>query len=178
VTIEKKREEPFLNATVEEMRKTVTLKTTLGNIKIKMEPDWAPENVRNFLKLTQSGWYNGTVFHRISKDFVVQGGAPAGRASGPNHYADRWVRPVKGEFRADVKHVRGILSMAHGDDPNSATTSFFLMLGPATSLDGQFSAFGRIVEGLDVLDAFGKEEVDGETPKRRLELIEASIDVN
>jgi peptidyl-prolyl cis-trans isomerase B (cyclophilin B) len=178
VTIEKKREEPFLNASVDELHKTVTLKTTLGNIKIRMEPDWAPENVRNFLKLTQSGWYNGTVFHRISKDFVVQGGAPAGRASGPNHYADQWVRPVKGEFRTDAKHVRGIISMAHGDDPNSATTSFFLMLGPATSLDGQFSAFGRIVEGLDVLDAFGKEDVDGETPKRRLELTEASIDAN
>lgn len=178
VSIEKKREEPFLNASVEAMRKTVTLKTTLGSIKIKMEPDWAPENVRNFLKLTESGWYNGTVFHRIAKDFVVQGGATAGRASGPNHYADRWVRPVKGEFRTDVKHVRGIISMAHGDDPNSATTSFFLMLGPATSLDRQFSAFGRIVEGLDVLDAFGKEDVDGETPKRRLELVEASIDAN
>jgi cyclophilin family peptidyl-prolyl cis-trans isomerase len=178
VTIEKKREEPFLHATVDELRKTVTLKTTLGPIKVKMEPDWAPENVRNFLKLTDSGWYNGTVFHRIAKDFVVQGGAPTGRASGPNHYADRWVRPVKGEFPSDVRHVRGIISMAHGDDPNSATTSFFLMLGPATSLDGQFSAFGRIVEGLDVLDAFGKEDVDGETPKRRLELIEASIDAN
>ena len=178
ISIEKKREEPFRNATVEELRKTLTLKTTLGAIKIKMEPDWAPENVRNFLKLTQSGWYNGTVFHRIAKDFVVQGGAPAGRASGPYHYADRWVRPVKGEFPGDVKHVRGVISMAHGEDPNSATTSFFLMLGPATSLDGQFSAFGRIVEGLDVLDAFGKEEVDGETPKRRLELIEASIDAN
>jgi len=74
VTIEKKREEPFVNASVKELGRTVTLKTTLGNIKIKMEPDWAPENVRNFLKLTQSGWYNGTVFHRIAKDFVVQGG--------------------------------------------------------------------------------------------------------
>ena len=178
VSIEKKREEPFINATLDEMRKTVTLKTTLGNIKIRMEPDWAPENVRNFLKLTQSGWYNGTVFHRIAKDFVVQGGGPAGRASGPNHYADRWVRPVKGEFRTDVKHVRGVISMAHGEDPNSATTSFFLMLGPATSLDGQFSAFGNIVEGLEVLDAFAKEEVDGEAPKRRLELIEASIEAN
>lgn len=178
VSIEKKRDEPFLNSTVEEMRKTVTLKTTLGTIKIKMEPDWAPENVRNFLKLTQSGWYNGTVFHRIAKDFVVQGGAAAGRATGPSHYADRWVHPVKGEFRTDVKHVRGVISMAHGDDANSATTSFFLMLGPATSLDNQFSAFGRIVEGLDVLDAFGKEDVNGETPKRRLELIEASINAN
>jgi len=172
VTIEKKRVEPFVNASVNELGRTVTLKTTLGNIKIKMEPDWAPENVRNFLKLTQSGWYDGTVFHRIAKDFVVQGGTAPGRI----HNADRWVRPVKGEFRADVKHVRGIVSMAHGDDPNSATTSFFLMLGAAPSLDGQFSAFGRVVEGMDVLDAFTKEEVDGETPKRRLEIVEASID--
>ncbi len=174
VTIEKKREEPFVNATVEELRRTVTLKTTLGSIKIRMEPDWAPENVRNFLKLTQSGWYNGTVFHRIAKDFVVQGGTAGARI----HPADRWVRPVKGEFRADVKHARGIVSMAHGDDPNSATTSFFLMLGAAPSLDGQFSAFGRVVEGLGVLDAFAKEEVDGEAPRRRLEIVEASIDAN
>jgi cyclophilin family peptidyl-prolyl cis-trans isomerase len=172
VTIEKKRVEPFVNATVIELSRTVTLKTTLGNIKIKMEPDWAPENVRNFLKLTESGWYNGTVFHRIAKDFVVQGGTAPGRV----HNADRWVRPVKGEFRADVKHVRGIVSMAHGDDPNSATTSFFLMLGPGTNLDGQFSAFGSVVEGMDVLDAFAKEEVDGETPKRRLEIVEATIE--
>lgn len=172
VTIEKKRVEPFVDATVDELRRVVTLKTTLGNIKIRMEPDWAPENVRNFLKLTESGWYNGTVFRRIAKDFVVQGGTAPGRI----HNADRWVRPVKGEFRADVKHVRGIVSMAHGDDPNSATTSFFLMLGAAPNLDAQFSAFGRLVEGMDMLDAFAKEEVDGETPKRRLEIVEASID--
>jgi cyclophilin family peptidyl-prolyl cis-trans isomerase len=80
VSIEKKHEEPFLSATLEEMRKTVTLKTTLGAIKIRMEPDWGIENVRNFLKLTQTGWYNGTAFHRIAKDFVVQGGTPRGRA--------------------------------------------------------------------------------------------------
>jgi len=178
ITIEKKREEPFVNATLDQMRKTVTLKTTLGNIKIKMEPDWAPNHVRAFLMLTQTGWYNGTVFHRIAKDFVVQGGTAAGRASGEVHYADRFVHPLKAEFRSDVKHVRGVVSMAHGDDPNSATTSFFLMLGAAPSLDNQFSAFGRVVEGLDVLDAFAKEDVDGEKPKRRLEIIEASIDSN
>ena len=178
VTIEKKREEPFLNATPDEMRKTVTLKTTLGAIKIKMEPDWAPNNVRNFLKLVSTGWYNGTAFHRIAKAFVIQGGMGDARASGPNHFADRWVHPVKAEFRDDVKHVRGIVSMAHGDDPDSATTSFFLMLGAATNLDGQYSAFGRIVEGLEVLEAFEKEEVDGEKPKRRLEIVEAAIDPN
>jgi cyclophilin family peptidyl-prolyl cis-trans isomerase len=176
IAIEKKREEPFVNATVDELRRTVTLKTTLGDLKIQMEPDWAPNHVRRFLMLAQTGWYDGTVFHRISKGFVVQGGTPTGRSSGPYHYADRWIHPLKAEFRNDVKHVRGIVSMAHGDDPDSATTSFFLMLGAAPSLDGQYSAFGRIVEGMDVLDAFEKEEVDGETPKRRLEIIQASID--
>jgi cyclophilin family peptidyl-prolyl cis-trans isomerase len=172
VTIEPKKVQPFLTATLDEMRKTVTLKTTLGSIRIRMEPDWAPENVRNFLMLTASGWYNGTPFHRIVKGFVVQGGTPGQRT----HPADRWVHPVKGEFRNDVKHVRGIVSMAHGDDPNSATTSFFLMLGDGSNLDGQFSAFGRIVEGMDVLDAFEKEDLDGEAPKRRLEILEATVD--
>jgi cyclophilin family peptidyl-prolyl cis-trans isomerase len=172
IAIEAKKVQPFLTSSPDEMRKTVTLKTTLGNIKLKMEPDWAPENVRNFLMLASTGWYNGTRFHRVVKDFVVQGGAAEQRS----HPADRWVHPIQGEFRGDVKHVRGIVSMAHGDDPNSATTSFFLMLGPAEHLDGQFSAFGRIVEGIEVLDAFEKEELDGETPKRRLEIVEASVD--
>ena len=176
ITLEKKREEPFLNAPAEQLRKTVTLKTTLGTIKIQMEPEWAPSHVRNFLRLTQTGWYNGTSFHRAVKGFVAQGGMATHRASGPIHPADRWVRALKGEFRDDIKHTRGIVSMARATDPDSAMTSFFLMLGTATNLDGQYSAFGRIVEGLDVLDAFEKEEVDGETPKRRLELIEASID--
>lgn len=176
VTIEKKKVEPFLNATIDEMRKTVTMRTTLGTMKIKMEPDWAPENVRNFLKLVATGWYNGTAFHRIAKGFVVQGGMGNTRPGGAAHPADRWVRPVKGEFRNDVKHVRGIVSMARGDDPDSATTSFFLVLGDSPHLDGKYSAIGRVVEGIEVLDAFEKEEVDGEKPKRRLEIIEATID--
>ena len=175
VKIEPKKVQPFLTATPDEMRRTVTFKTTLGTIRIEMEPDWAPENVRNFLMLTDSGWYNGTPFHRVVKGFVVQGGT-SGRSGARTHPADRWVHSVKGEFRADVNHVRGIVSMAHGDDPNSATTSFFLMLGPAPHLDGKFSAIGRIVEGLDVLNAFEKEELDGETPKRGLEIIEAKVD--
>jgi cyclophilin family peptidyl-prolyl cis-trans isomerase len=176
VTIEKKRVEPYLDATPADLRKTVTLKTTLGTIKLQMEPDWAPEHVRNFLKLVSTGWYNGTAFHRIAKDFVVQGGMGNTRPDGAGHAADRWVRPLKAEFRADVKHVRGTVSMAHGDDPDSATTSFFLVLAPAPHLDGQYTAFARIVEGLDVLAAFEKEEVDGETPKRRLEILEATVD--
>ena len=176
VTIEKKKVEPFLTASPDEMRKTVTLRTTLGAIRIKMEPDWAPNHVRNFLKLVSTGWYNGTAFHRLVKGFVAQGGMGNTRTGNATHPADRWVHPLKGEFRDDVKHERGIVSMARTDDPDSATTSFFLMLGPAPYLDGKYSAFGRVVAGLDVLDAFEKEDVDGEAPQRRLELIEASID--
>jgi len=176
VTIEKKKAEPFLNTTPDEMRKTVTLKTTLGPVRIAMEPDWAPNHVRNFLKLVSTGWYNGTAFHRLVKGFVLQGGMPNTRLGNPTHPADRWVHTLKGEFRPGIKHVRGIVSMARGDDPDSADTSFFLMLGDAPYLDGKYSAFGRVVSGMEVLDAFEKEEVDGETPKRRLELIQATID--
>ena len=140
VTIEKKKVEPFLNATPGEMRKTVTLQTTLGPIRIEMEPDWAPNHVRNFLKLVSTGWYDGTAFHRLVKGFV-----PAGWHA---QYAD-WRRRAprrplgarhQGRVPADIKHVRGIVSMARTDDPDSATTSFFLMLGDAPSLDGQYSA--------------------------------------
>ena len=176
ITIEPKKQEPFLSATPDEMRRTVTLQTTLGSMKLQMVPDWAPENVRNFLKLVATGWLNGTEFHRIAKGFVVQGGTGYTRSSGPTHSADRWVRPVKAELRADVQHVRGIVSMAHGDDPDSATTSFFIVLGDSPALDNQYSAFARVVEGIEVLDAFEMEEVEGEKPKRRLEVVEASID--
>jgi len=176
VTIEKKKVQPFLNAPIDELRKTVSMKTTLGTIRIQMEPDWAPEHVRNFLVLVSTGWYNGTALHRLVKGFVVQGGMGNTRPNGAAHPADRWVHTLKGEFRPDVKHVRGIVSMARGDDPDSASTSFFLMLGDAPHLDGKYTAFGRIVDGMDVLEAFEKEEVDGETPKRRLEIVEAKID--
>jgi peptidyl-prolyl cis-trans isomerase B (cyclophilin B) len=98
------------------------------------------------------------------------------RKDGAGHPADRWVHPLKGEFRTDVQHVRGIVSMARTDEPDSATTSFFLMLGPAPHLDGEYTAFGRIVEGMDVLAAFEKEEVDGETPRRRLEITGAKVE--
>ena len=176
VTIEKKKAEPYLDAPIDELRKTVTLKTTLGSIQIKLEPDWAPNHCRNFLKLVSTGWYDGTAFHRLVKGFVLQGGMGYTRAGSQTHPADRWVHTIKGEFRADLKHTRGIVSMARTDDPDSADTSFFLMLGDAPYLDGKYSAFGRIVSGMEVLEGFEKEEVDGEAPKRRLDLIEAKID--
>jgi peptidyl-prolyl cis-trans isomerase B (cyclophilin B) len=176
ITLDKKKVEPYVNASVDELRRTVTMKTTVGTLKIQMEPDWAPNHVRSFLKLVSTGWYNGTGFHRIAKGFVAQGGMGNTREKATGHPADRWARPLKGEFRKDVKHERGVVSMARSDEPDSATTSFFLMLGPAPHLDGEYSAFGRVVDGLETLDAFEKEEVDGETPKRRIELIEATVD--
>lgn len=169
ITIEKKKEEPFIHATVSELKRTVTMKTTLGTLRIETEPDWAPENVRDFLKLTAMGWYNHTEFHRVVKGFVAQGGA-----DGPQDA--RWLHTVKGEFHRDVKHVRGIVSMARGDDPDSGETSFFLVLGDSPHLDGAYSAFGRVIEGMDVLAAFDKLEVEGEKPKSRVEIIEATID--
>jgi cyclophilin family peptidyl-prolyl cis-trans isomerase len=175
VTIEPKKVEPFVHATLDELRRTVTMKTTLGTLNITMEPDWAPNHVRSFLKLVSAGWYRGTAFHRVVPGFVAQGGMPDTRAGGKGHPADRWVRSLKGEFRQDVKHTRGIVSMARTDDPDSARTSFFLMLGDAPHLDGQYTAFGRVIAGEEVLAAFEKEELDGEAPKRRLEILEAAI---
>ncbi|HKD07504.1 MAG TPA: peptidylprolyl isomerase [Bryobacteraceae bacterium] len=176
ITIEPKKTEPFADTPVSDLHRTVTLKTTLGDIRIQMEPDWAPNHVRNFLRLVSTGWYDGTAFHRIVKGFVVQGGMGDQRASGPIHPADRWVHPLKGEFRDDIKHTRGIVSMARTNDPDSATTSFFLVLGDAPHLDGKYSAFGRVIDGMSVLDAFEKEELNGETPQRRLEIVKATID--
>jgi cyclophilin family peptidyl-prolyl cis-trans isomerase len=170
LTIEPKKREPFVDTPVDQLPRTVKLPTTLGTIEITLEPEWAPNHVRNFLKLVETGWYQGTAFHRVAKGFVVQGGMGHTRPEGAGHAADRWVRPLKGEFRDDVKHERGIVSMARGDDPDSADTSFFLVLGPSPHLDGKYTAFGRVTGGLEVLEAFEKEEVDGETPKRRLEI--------
>ena len=170
VTIEPKKREPYVDAPIDQLRKTVKLPTTLGTIEITMEPDWAPNHVRTFLKLLESGWYTGTSFHRVVKEFVVQGGMGHTRPDSAPHDSDRWVRNLKGEFREDVKHVRGLVSMARGDDPDSATTSFFLMLGPAPHLDGKYTAFARVTAGLEILDAFEKEPLDGEAPTRRLEI--------
>lgn len=176
VTIEPRKKEPFADTPVSQLHRTVTMKTTLGTIKIEMEPDWAPNHVRNFLMLTETGWYNGTLFHRIVKGFVAQGGMGDSRTTDAEQPGDRWVRSLKGEFRDDVKHERGIVSMARGDDPDSASTSFFLMLGASPHLDGKYSAFGKVIEGMDVLDSFEKLEVYEETSVRKVRVISATVD--
>jgi cyclophilin family peptidyl-prolyl cis-trans isomerase len=177
IKIEAKREEPFKDATVDEMRKEVILHTTHGDITVALEPELAPEHVRNFLKLVQTGWYDHTPFHRIVPNFVIQGGMGSGRGGNKVHYADKWVRPLKGEFSQTRKHIRGVLSMARADDPNSALTSFFIVLAPAANLDGKYSIFGKVVDGFETLDRIEKvpRGGDGQTPTERVELIEAAI---
>jgi cyclophilin family peptidyl-prolyl cis-trans isomerase len=174
IKIEPKRVEPFKDATVDQMRKDVLLRTNFGDITIEMEPDIAPEHVRNFLKLVASGWYDHTAFHRVVPGFVVQGGVGQTRASGAGHYADKWVHPLKAEISA-VKHIRGTISMARAEDLNSATTSFFIVLAPAPHLDNKYTVFGKVVDGFDTIERIEATPRQGETPAMRIELIEASI---
>ncbi len=180
VKIEPKREEPFKDASVNDMRREVLLMTSLGPITLALDPELAPEHARNFLKLVQAGWYDHTAFHRIVSGFVVQGGMGATRVVNgepKSHYADQWVHNLKGEFSPVRKHIRGVLSMARAEDPNSAITSFFLMLAPAGHLDGKYTIFGKMVDGFDTLDKIEKalRREDGQTPVERIELIEATI---
>ncbi|HWO00640.1 MAG TPA: peptidylprolyl isomerase, partial [Blastocatellia bacterium] len=174
IKIEPKKLEPFKNATVDELRKEVLLRTSLGDITLELDPNLAPEHVRNFLKLVETSWYDHTAFHRVIPGFVVQGGIGSTRAGGASHPADRWVHKLKPEFNPTL-HIRGTLSMARGNDANSADTSFFMMLGKAEYLDGKYTVFGKVTDGFDTLDKIASAPRNGETPIQRIELIEATI---
>lgn len=175
IKIERKKLEPFKDATVDQMRRDVLLHTSLGDITLEMDPVLAPEHVRNFLKLVESGWYDHTAFHRIVPGFVIQGGVGSTRTDNRPHPADKWVHKLKGEFSRTALHIRGVLSMARTSDPDSADTSFFIVLGPAPHLDGRYTIFGRLVDGLETIDLIEKAPRDGEAPVQRIELIEAVI---
>ena len=174
IKIEPRKEEPFKNATVDQMRREVLLRTSLGEITVELDPTVAPEHVRNFLKLVETGWYDRTAFHRVVPGFVVQGGVGSSRAEGAPHTADKWVRQLKAEF-SKGNHLRGVLSMARGEDPDSASTSFFIVLGVAPHLDNRYTIFGKVIGGFEVLDEMEKVARDGEQPRDRIELIEAAI---
>lgn len=136
------------------MAKTYTVTITMedgGVMKGELYPEIAPITVENFKKLCDEKFYDGLTFHRIIKGFMIQGGDPDGNGTGGPGYS------IKGEFSAngvpnDLKHTRGVLSMARAMDPNSAGSQFFVMHQDAPHLDGQYAAFGKITEGLDVLD--------------------------
>ncbi|MEK6286336.1 MAG: peptidylprolyl isomerase [Acidobacteriota bacterium] len=175
VKIEPKKLEPFKDASVDQMRREVLLRTSLGEMTLEMDPGLAPEHVRNFLKLVESGWYDHTAFQRIVPGFVIQGGAGSTRADNKPHPADKWVHKLKGEFSRTALHIRGVLSMARTSDPDSAETSFFIVLGPAPHLDGKYSIFGKVVVGFETIELIEKAARNGEAPVQRIELIEAVI---
>lgn len=130
----------------------VTIKTNRGTIQVELYPEIAPNTVRNFISLVQKGFYDGTIFHRVIPGFMIQGGDPEGTGMGGPGYG------IFGEFAAngfknDLKHTKGVLSMARSQRPNSAGSQFFLMVDDAPHLDGQYAAFGKVIEGIDVADA-------------------------
>jgi peptidyl-prolyl cis-trans isomerase B (cyclophilin B) len=167
--------EPFVSASAEEMaRQRVVLETSLGNITVELFPDRAPTHVRQFLRLAASGVYDGTSFHRVVPGFVIQGGYLQTRQGPLDERQQGYVRTLEPEFNA-TKHERGILSMARGAEAASATTSFFIVLAPADSLDGKYTAFGRVVAGMDVIDKIEVAERNGEAPVTRIDVIRASV---
>jgi peptidyl-prolyl cis-trans isomerase B (cyclophilin B) len=130
--------------------------------------------VRQFLRLAAAGVYDGTAFHRVVPGFVIQGGHMPTRRDPLDGRQHSYVRPLPPEFNATV-HDRGIVSMARGADPASATSSFFIVLAPATSLDGQYTVFGRVVDGMEVVAKIEGVAVDGETPVARIEVTRVRV---
>ena len=130
-----------------------------GIIKAELYPEVAPNTVNNFVSLINKGFYNGVIFHRVIPGFMIQGGDPNGVGVGGPGYS------IKGEFTANrfennLKHDRGVLSMARTMNPNSAGSQFFIMVEKAPHLDGQYAAFGKVIEGMDVADAIVNTRTD------------------
>ena len=122
-----------------------------GVMKVELYPETAPNTVANFISLVEKGFYNGTIFHRVIPGFMIQGGDPEGTGMGGPGYR------IKGEFTAnrfpnDLKHTKGVISMARSGHPDSAGSQFFIMVDDAPHLDGQYASFGKVIEGIEVAD--------------------------
>jgi len=157
--------EPFSTESPQDLsRHHAVIETSIGNIEIEVLPDRAPNHVRQFLRLASLGIYDGTTFHRVVPGFVVQGGYLPTRKEPLDERQERAVRPLQPEF-SNTPHERGIVSMARvGGDLASATTSFFIVLARAESLDQQYSVFGRVVAGMDVVEKMENVPVNGDAP--------------
>ena len=128
-------------------------------MKAELYPDIAPNTVNNFISLIKKGFYNGLIFHRVIKGFMLQGGDPEGTGMGGPDYS------IKGEFSSNgftnnLKHTKGVLSMARTMMPDSAGSQFFLMHKTSPHLDGEYAAFGKVMEGLDIIDKIAEVETD------------------
>jgi len=154
----------------------VIIKTDFGSIKFSLLPDIAPETVRNFLELAKSGFYNGTLFHRVIPGFMIQGGDPNTK----NPDKSMWGQGgpgynLKAEF-SPRSHLRGIVSMARSTDPNSAGSQFFIVTSDSTFLDRQYTVFGEVVDGMEVADKIVDLPRDGnDCPKQEAKMLEVTI---
>lgn len=170
ITTRARPPEPFVNETVQELGGyRAILDTQHGPITIEFFVDKAPNTVRQFLKLVAAGVYDGMSFHRVAPGFVIQTGALGTRAAPLTQKQQAFIANLQPEFN-DTKHVKGIVSMARGEDPASAQTSFFICTGPSAALDGVYTAFGRVVDGMAAVDAIEAAPREGETPTSRIEL--------
>ena len=152
------------------------IKTSFGNIKFRLMSDIAPETVRNFSQLAKSGFYNGTLFHRIIPGFMIQGGDPNTK----NPDKSTWGQGgpgynLKAEFNSR-SHLRGIVSMARATDPDSAGSQFFIVTSDSTFLDRQYTVFGEVVDGMEVADKIVNLPRDGnDCPKQEAKMLEVTI---
>lgn len=149
-----------------------------GIIKAELYPDVAPNTVNNFISLVNNGYYNGLIFHRVIPGFMIQGGCPQGTGMGGPGYC------IKGEFffngvKNDLKHKRGVLSMARSSSPNSAGSQFFIMHADAKHLDGQYAAFGKVTSGMDVVDAIASVQTDrNDRPQVEQKIASITVDTH
>ena len=145
-------------------------------IKAELYPDVAPNTVANFVNLVEKGFYDGLIFHRVIPGFMIQGGDPTGTGMGGPGYR------IVGEFRLngvknDLKHTRGVLSMARSMHPDSAGSQFFIMHADAPHLDGQYAAFGKVIEGMDAVDAIANTETGAQDrPIREQKIKSATVE--
>ena len=143
-----------------------------GTIRIELYPEIAPNTVNNFISLANSGFYDGKIFHRVISGFMIQGGCPEGTGMGGPGYN------IKGEFRFngfknELKHKRGVISMARSARPNSAGSQFFIMHADAKHLDGQYAAFGKVIEGMDEVDRIAGVATDANDRPREEQVMES-----
>jgi len=147
-------------------------------IKVELYPDIAPNTVKNFVSLVQKGYYDGLIFHRVIKGFMIQGGCPDGNGMGGPGYSIKGEFNING-FQNDLKHSRGVISMARSMNPNSGGSQFFLMHKDSPHLDGQYAGFGMIVEGIEVVDEITDQATDhGDRPREDQAIDKVTVELN
>jgi peptidyl-prolyl cis-trans isomerase B (cyclophilin B) len=148
------------------------------NIKVELYPDVAPNTVKNFISLVNKGYYDGLIFHRVINGFMIQGGCPDKNGMGGPGYS------IKGEFAINgfenlLKHSRGVISMARSQSPNSGGSQFFLMHKDSPHLDNQYAGFGKIVEGIEVVDEIADVAIDhSDRPREEQIMVKVTVELN